>query len=92
MRNAAKKKTLKSPRFGESRFNLIPVSKDRVVRIPTEAAADMIPVGIDIGTQSVFVGCYAQNQCRPMTKTAEIVLDRFSRRRILFSLSLWITR
>ena len=42
----------------------------------------MIPVGIDIGTQSVFVGCYAQNQCRPMTKTAEIVLDRFSRRRI----------
>ena len=52
----------------------------------------MIPVGIDIGTQSVFVGCYAQNQCRPMTKTAEIVLDRFSRRRILFSLYLWITR
>lgn len=44
----------------------------------------MIPSGIDIGTQSVYVGCYGESHSSMGRKSIEIALDRFSKRRILF--------
>lgn len=43
----------------------------------------MIPSGIDIGTQSVYVGCYGESRSSMGKKSIEIALDRFSKRRIL---------
>ena len=43
----------------------------------------MIPSGIDIGTQSVYVGRFGESRSSMGKKSIEIALDRFSKRRIL---------